>query len=338
MEIELGLSPITFAANLGGGGVYTLSTQDADQALNATVNGSLQMGSGGVGITANGNGIYESHTIELEGLKGYFGLGGGAFVNANIGAATTFQIELMPVGFVGIGRVHGIQTIKEIELTMRHLGIEPTVENIKAVAEIIYRNRSLVNAFAEDTSIVLLDYWKSVAEAYGIPERISEVLLIGNSPRYAFERARYANLLYGMKAQLGLQPTITLRNSAPIFSLDANIAALAQYADFMMEGLLYYLAQAELLLDLQLIGGTFGVDFGIELGGTARYFPDDPRWWVDADAAIGFNTAQTPMFAVNLSGEMNYLVNPNFTLSGGVAFSDIFTDIDIFAGGNIRLW
>ena len=61
-------------------------------------------------------------------------------------------------------------------------------------------------------------------------------------------------------------------------------------------------------------------------------------WWANGNLKLGLDTSATEKVSFELSGKLNYLINPNFTVHGGLSVSTISDRLSVFAGGRIRLW
>ncbi|MFA6707078.1 MAG: hypothetical protein WCR91_04180, partial [Sphaerochaetaceae bacterium] len=109
------------------------------------------------------------------------------------------------------------------------------------------------------------------------------------------------------------------------------------YGAFLMENALYLLANGTIELNY-FSGNITPLTFGISLNGNVRYLPEDYRWWVEGLLGINFDTSTTPKFDIDLGGEFDYLLAPNFRTYAGLSFVNNFDMLCFYAGGNIRLW
>jgi len=335
VKINLDLSPFNFDADVGGAGNYQYEQQTAVDFLDLNANASLRLGTTSITTTLSGDGTYKSYSLNLNEMPGFYTAGGSIFFMPTfVGGATNIQLELEAFGGVGLGRIYNITTIRLIELMMKHLGITPTEENVKAAAEIIYTNRYRLNKYTDDTSKNYIEYYRALAAAMGAPEKILELIYIGQSQRYAFERNRYNNLKFGWELQAGAGLAIDIATST---DFAFYVEVLGQLANFLMENKLHYDLNGRVEFGFD-SGAVTKLGLSVNALGRATYLPDDPQWWATGSAEITFNTRANPILDVELLGTGFYQLEPNLTLYAGVGITSLFTQYSIKAGGNYRVW
>jgi hypothetical protein len=336
VEITLGTAPFSFDIDAGGEADYSLRKQEADSLMILNATGSLQLGTSVLGANINANGEFKRYGLDLGGMKGFYGFGGNFMLNPRypVGGTASVRLRLEPYGQIGVGRMYTIATLKEIELIMRHLGLEPTEERVKAVAEIMYTFRSRMGKYSENEMENYVEYYTAIAEAMGAPERALEIVYIGASQTYAFERTRYNNMQVGWEAGGKLSMLLDIDTSN---QFGIGMEFFGDYGTFLMENRLYMLADASLTLSYT-SGLLTPLVFGVGVGGTVRYLPEDYHWWIEGMARILFDTGLNPKFRVNLAGEIDYLLTPNFRTYGGLSISNNFGTICAYAGGQYRVW
>jgi len=161
VRINLDLAPFGFDADVGGSGNYQYENQTAKDFMDLNANASLRMGTTSITTTLGGDGTYKSYSLDIQSMPGFYTAGGSFFfMPAFVGGSTNIQLELAAFGGVGIGRIYNITTIRTIELMMKHLGVTPTEENVKAAAEIIYTNRYRLNKYSDDNSANYVEYYQ----------------------------------------------------------------------------------------------------------------------------------------------------------------------------------
>lgn len=341
LQMDVDFSPSDFTFNVGAEADYAWYKQTKDTDLDIDALGSVYVGSNISGLDLNGSAQYRSHTLSLGGFPGFYFLGGSLVLNPELPASgsATIDFEIEPYGGIGIGRVFSITTIKRIELIMRHLGLVPTREIVQQVAEIMYTSQPRLLAFGDDMSKNYVAYYQAIADAMGAPTRVLDIVYIDQSQRFSFEMARYLNLRYGWEASVRLAPSY-LHNDNGFTTTDTFLMSLrvaGTYASFLMEDAMHAEANANVTLLYNSVASTaFSVNMGAN--GTVRYFPENPRWWATGSMGLNFNSANaTDKFWLTLNAQMNYLINPNFTVYGGLGLNTT-TRLSVFAGGSIRLW
>lgn len=335
VKIELDLSPFSFDADIGGLANYQYESQTTTDFLDLNANTRLQLGTTSITTSLGGDGIYKSYSLNFDDMPGFYTAGGSfLFIPSFVGGATNIQLELAAFGGVGLGRIYNITTIRMIELMMKHLGITPTEENVKAAAEVIYTNLYRLNKYTEDTSKNYIEYYRALAAAMGAPDKILELIYIGQSQRYAFERNRYNNLKFGWEVQARAGLAIDINTST---DFGFNVQLMGEFADFLMENKLHYNLNGGVAAGFDSDAVT-KLRFTINLLGRATYLPDDPQWWAVGSAEVTLDTWFTPIIDIELLGTGFYMLEPNLTLYAGVGITSLFTDYTIRAGGNYRVW
>ncbi|NCC65468.1 MAG: hypothetical protein EOM15_12515 [Spirochaetia bacterium] len=290
------------------------------------------------------SGYYTSYAFEFGQYPGFYRIGVNQLdLYAETAATTT--LDFSPYGSIGIGRLHSITRLKEIELAMRHLGIEPTVERLEAAANVRYSRDAYLNRFSEYNTINHVTYYQDLADAYGASDKMLEFLYLDRSQQYLFDRARYQGMLHGWEATASLRPTIDYRSTRPSPSthLYLNLDLEARYAAFAMDDMLHYQGRALLSPGMTMDGNT-AFSFRGNLNGQVRYLPPSVPWYVVGVLNMDYNTTATPRkFRASLNGSFNYLITPNFTTFAGLQLDinrnySATTRLVVNAGGSIRIW
>ncbi|MGM0431412.1 MAG: hypothetical protein ACQEQU_01720 [Spirochaetota bacterium] len=333
-ELHLNFTPpgsIVFAAR--GDAEYNYVHQTLTELLDIEAEAQLRLASTSF-LSLDGDADYESHTLEFSGMDGFYTAGGEVAFRPSIPSGWFSPVfRLAPYGGVGIGRIYSIEIVRAIELMLGHLGVEPTEERIRAAAEVMYTSFSRKNKYTDNTQENYVAYYTELAEALGVSDRIVDVIHLNYSQEYAFEVARFRNFSYGWQARALLQPRLNVySNSTSSFRLDTIIDGA--YADFTMDDQLYYRGDGSMTLGV----GTGGTSFDVTLRGRTAYLPENPRWWVAGEADLGLSTGRTPLIRLDILSEGYYLLEPNFTVYGGVSVVQNFTDMYLYAGGRYRIW
>ena len=338
LQIEIGTSPFSFDLDGGVNATYIYSNQTLDSNLDLNGTAALRLGTSVIGANIVANALITKYGVDFGDMKGFYAYGGNLTLRPQyfVGSTTNFYMSLTPLGIFGIGRMYNINTLKSIELMMKHLGLVPTEATVRAVADIMYTNRTRLNRYSEQSSENYVMYWKAIAEAMGVPDRVLDLLFIGNSQTYAFEQERYQNMQYGWDAGVRIEPKMVIQTGSG-FDGGIKLTLFGDYGAFLMENALYLLANGTIELNY-FSGNMTPLTFGISLNGNVRYLPEDYRWWVEGLLGINFDTSTTPKFDIDLGGEFDYLLAPNFRTYAGLSFVNNFDMLCFYAGGNIRLW
>lgn len=335
VQIELNLSPFNFDADIGARANYQYESQTADQDLQINANVRLEAGTSSITTQLDGNGDYKSYGLDLDGMPGFYTAAGNLFFRPSfVGGTTNIQLEIAAFGGVGLGRIYNITTIHLIELMMKHLGVTPTEENVKAAAEIIYTNQYRLNKYSEDTSRNYIEYYRALAAAMGAGDKILELIYIGQSQRFAFERNRYNNLKLGWEGQAGLLVELDVNTTT---SFAAKLQLEGVLAGFTMDNRLHYSAEGFVRFGFT-SDAVNKLGLHISLQGNGTYLPDNPQWWAKGLVEVLLNTALASPFDLRILAEGDFQLEPNLTLYAGARIMDLFTDYSIHAGGNYRVW
>jgi len=333
-EIIMFFSPFRFNLNLGAGATYEYFKQDQDTTLDIDANGTFSLGTAINGGVANVSGGYTNYALKLEDLPAYYSFGFKQFfLRAEYSTAFDFDLVFSPYASIGVGRTYAIATLRWIELMMKHLGVVPTEANVRQVADLMYSQTEHFSQLTDNDIQLYTDYYTKLAAAFGVPDKVLEIIYMNQSQVYAFEAARYNGLRYGWEGGIELNPEFTYYTS-PEFSMGMSING--EYNGSTMDRMLYYKLSGDLELEYD-TSLTPAISFLIQLNGHVRYLPEDYHWWVEGDLEVGYNT-RTSTFTFNLNGEGNYLMTPNFTLYAGVSLYNRFGGIGLYAGGNYRIW
>lgn len=315
-----------FSVDLGAKGDYLRVDQTADTYLLLSAHGELNAGVSGAGLLLRDNqGIaYKAYGLDIEGMDGFFTAGGSYNVSPSTSGVT---FRLAPYTGIGIGRSYDISTIIYIELMMKHLGLTPTEDTVRAAAEVMYTAGELINRYTDDLSENYVEYYNKLAEALGVPERAMEVRYIGMSQVFDFEQARYNGFSYGWEAMAGLEAELSYFTS---FNAGGNVTLNGVCSGFLMENMLYYKARADIE-----VGFNSGIVFNTLAQGNVVYLPEDYHWWAEGGAEVSYGL--TPGFGLKILGEGHYLLNPQFDTYAGVSVSNS-SGFAVFSGGQYRIW
>ena len=330
-----------FGLNLGLDGQYEWyqQTETTDFAIGA--NGYFRITDTNLALNLNGYPSYRTYAFDFSGLPGYWKAGGDLMFNTTLPYATTAStfLRLFPYGEIGVGRIYSIYTLKKIEAMMRYLQITPTESMIRAVAEIMYKQSQIQRQYSDDYSQNYLSYHQSIAQALGRPDQLANIILINNSQTFSFDEQRYIGLRNGWQAWARLTPGLKYNKTPFSNTTDFNgmISFNGAYATFLMEDMLHVGADGLIGLNYE-TDNTTKFFVVISASGTVTYLPADYRWWANGNLKLGLDTSATEKVSFELSGKLNYLINPNFTVHGGLSVSTISDRLSVFAGGRIRLW
>lgn len=280
---------------------------------------------------------YTSYSLELAGLPGFYEIslsGTSLDISSTTAAAFTLGIDLPVSAYFGVGRLYWINPVLEAQLLAKHLGAPADRETIRKTAEILHLENQKLNPMTDNHAEVRLQYYQDLADALGIGDRVSEVILITHSQEFAFESERYSGLSYGWEAKAGLFANMETVLTAPSFDIDVGPQVRAQFAGFLMDTMLHYLATGTLTAGYD----TNTENFRIILEGSAdfRYFPGDWRWYVDGTPEITIGYDDGFEFDLDAAVRANYMINPNFTVFAGTSLG--FSRFNINTGGSIRIW
>jgi len=168
----------------------------------------------------------------------------------------------------------------------------------------------------------------------GAGDKILELIYIGQSQRFAFERNRYNNLKFGWEAEARAGMSLDIMTST---DFGFYVQLMAEYADFLMENKLQYALNGEVEFGFN-SDALKKLGLSVEVLGKATYLPENPQWWAVGSAQVTFDTRSTPILDVELLGTGFYQLEPNLTLYAGVGITNLFTMYSINAGGNYRVW
>lgn len=340
-RMQIDLAPTAaFSFDIAAGAGYDLVAQTADNALviDANIN-NLFLGTSGIGIYTYSNVSYKSYTLPIGGMQGFYGFGLDP-----LEFDTSVELGFSPYASIGIGRIHDISRLKELQLMMSHLDIEPTTERLKQAAMVRYRRDEYLNRFTDYYTENYTTYYQHLADAFGASDRMLEFLYINQSQAYQFDVGRYTGIQYGWEAEARLRPTVDYRwyNSDPKTHFILSLDLMGRYAAFAMDEQLYYVAGITLSPCLLLDGST-SFSFKADIQTQARYLPPSVPWYVDGLLSMEFDTSQiTRKFQLNLGGRFNYMIHPLFITYAGLelfinnGFSTS-SSLAFTAGGSFRL-
>jgi len=326
----------TLAANIGVEADYYSLDQTQDTYLLYDVNAAFNIGTTQTRISlgTNQSAGYRLYGLDVNSLSGFLSAGGSGNISfTSNSTGSSFRFSLDPYIGIGLGRQHSIYNILRAELMMDYLGVVPTEEKVRAVVEVFNQATAILNRFSNNDADLFKEYWSRVAEAMGIPDRVIDVIYLANSQEYAFELNRYAGLMSGMEAMLylSIEPEINTALTTP-FSIGGDLGMSGAISGYFVDDMLYYRANGSL-------SGGFSsgsISANLSLVGDLVYFPDDYHWWAEAGLIAGLNIGTSTTFAVTLTGDMYYMLAPNFTTYAKVSLST--SSISVKAGGSYRLW
>lgn len=252
------------------------------------------------------------------------------------GGASSLTINLSPAVGAGIGKMYFIGTIKKIVNTMEHFGVTPTEAIVEKVARQKYTSAQHFNTYSSDSSELYGTYYRDLAHAYTIDDKVVELIYLDQSQEYSFEAARWNNLMYGWQAYAQLRPSFSFTTGTKS-TFKLGIALGGEWATLLAGESVYVKVGGELIPTID-TAATKVFNFLANANVDSRYFFDNPRMWIDSSLGIGVDTNAFTKFNLNLSGIFNYLIAPNFTVYGGLEVFNTFDIIRVVAGGNIRLF
>ena len=323
---------------LGADASYDWYEQTDETTMSLPAFGSVNLTGTLFSLNLNASPFYRSYTLDFNSLLGFWGAGADITVNPVIRFAggSTFSFSFFPFAEAGVNRIHSIATLKRIETIMRHLGITPTTEMIRAVAEIMYTSTQRLNKFTDDYSENYHTYYQAIANAMGIPTRALDIVLINNSQEYLFDVQRYSGLRHGWEAAARFTPGMEYAFST--FDFKGSLLLRGAYARFLMEDMLHLGADGHVRLAFE-TDSTPKFFVVTEVSATVTYLPEDFRWWAMGKLGLEVDSSRaTDKFGLDLQAKLNYLINPNFTVYGGLLLATRSDRLSVFAGGQIRLW
>jgi len=326
----------TLTANIGVEADYYSLNQNQDSFLLYDVNAAFRIGTTQTRISlgTNQSVVYRLYGLDVSSMPGFFAVGGTGNISfTSTSTGSNFQFNVIPRFGVGLGREYSIFNILRAELIMNYLGVVPTEEKVRAVAEIFNQAAAILNRFSNNDAELFKEYWSRVAEAMGIPNRVLDVIYVADSQEYAFELNRYRGLMSGMEAMLylSIEPELNTGWTTP-FSISGDVGMSGAISGYFVDDMLYYRANGS--LSAGFTGGAFAAN--LNLLGNLVYFPDDYHWWAEAGLNAGLNVGTATTFSVTLTGDVYYMLAPNFTTYAKVSLST--SSISVKAGGSYRLW
>lgn len=351
---ELDTNNMTTDFELGISADYLMFRRTMDSLFEIDIStADVTMGANSLDFQIQGTATYKSYTLDFGAFKGFYGL--GVFMNLwNMSFSFTgapFALEIEPValsGAIGIGRIHTVATIKRIMTMMDLLGLDANEETVRSVAEIMYKNDQYFNKFTDDFSQNRISYYQDLAAAMGVPDKALDLAMITFSQRFAFEVARYTNLKHGWEAIAQLTPMLYLDNVPP--PMDTTFAGAlilrGEYGGFLMDDKLHTGAQGGVELNYNPNNTTSQFKVIASAEGTVTWLPENYRLWANGTVNVQYDTgATTDNFSFGLTSRLNYLINPNFSVYGGLAYQTgsayAWTQrnkLSVSAGGRIRIW
>lgn len=344
IRVELDTNPPATRYSMGVYANYLWYKQRLDSILDTNVDGGFSIDQNNLYVRLDGEASYKNYSLDLGGMKGFYSVGsvlGNSSMTMPFAGTMRMYVDFDPYAEIGIGRYYNIYTIKRIQTIMKHLGVTPTEEMIRAVADIMYRENERLWLFNDDNSRNYVTYYQDIANAMGIPDKALDVSVLGHSQRYAFEVQRYNGLIHGWEAAARLTPGFVYNKdtSSSTFSFQGALNLYGEYGQFIVDDKLHLWADAGVRLGFE----TNSVDtFYVNLGtsATLRYLPESYRYWIEGMTRINYSTSKvvTSPFDLDIQAQLYYMINPNFATYAGISVEDVFDTIAVFAGGNIRIW
>ncbi|MDD3366392.1 MAG: hypothetical protein PHS67_03935 [Sphaerochaetaceae bacterium] len=331
-------TPFSITAAVAGDYYFINHTENTH--LDLSSRGSyLQLGSTGLRMNAAASGDFKSYAFSIGSFPAYYQVAGGVRFFMNLpfdGGASSLTINLSPAVGAGIGKMYFIGTIKKIVNTMEHFGVTPTEAIVEKVARQKYTSAQHFNTYSSDSSELYGTYYRDLAHAYTIDDKVVELIYLDQSQEYSFEAARWNNLMYGWQAYAQLRPSFSFTTGTKS-TFKLGIALGGEWATLLAGESVYVKVGGELIPTID-TAATKVFNFLANANVDSRYFFDNPRMWIDSSLGIGVDTNAFTKFNLNLSGIFNYLIAPNFTVYGGLEVFNTFDIIRVVAGGNIRLF
>ncbi len=315
--------------NLDGSYRYYKQSENAELNYGAVADIRLGTVTNSLSLT-NGFINYTEYGLDVNGFDGFWSANGQFIVNATTNSIT---FTLNPSAALGVGRVYSINSVYRAKLLMEHLGVEPTIEKVKACVKVFETTGEIFNKFTNNDSELTRDFYEQLASAMGIPERIEDVILLNawNSQEYAFQRARYANMVNGWDVRLA--GYLNIEKNFGGTSIGVTAGPEAQIGGFLVEDRFYYEGDAQVYINYANSAFTTTIDTEAR----AVYLPTDYSWWAEAILEVDYKPALVTPLSFDLAGAGYYLINPNFRAYAGLRFYGL-DDIALFGGGEIRLW
>jgi hypothetical protein len=338
IELDTTTSPASFSFDLGGMVDYEYEIVQEHESIIIDAGADVEIGTTQVYLNPIITGEYTSYSLELGGYPGFYSAGGDLEFDIDSSFSPTRTImDLSAFGEIGVGRLHGsIRIIRQVLLIMDTLGIEPTEERVRSAAEIIATRSVRLQAYSENFTGNYRDYYNDLAAALGYSGDILNLVHIVNSQEYGFEIGRSSFMNYGWEASVRLAPDFyynSLNSAGNKASFGFDLILSAKYADFVMDGMLYYYGSASMTP-----GYSTAFTFATNIRGEAAYLPENPRWYARGWANIAFNKDSAPNLGLTLGATANYLLSPNFVTYAGLSVTTNFASITVSAGGTYRIW
>lgn len=260
------------------------------------------------------------------------------------------RISLKPEISLGIGRVYSISDVTVVNILFDALGIPKTEEKIKAVTKILDKEDKIKNDYdfkslPPASYNYLLDYYQSIADALGIPDRLDELLTVINWSymRNASYRNSYVNLSKGIRLKIYADKEIEYKFNYPTPTDNGLSDSFIYYgANVYGSG---EIIKNKLFGDLTL-GTFFNIDStGIQhpiVSGTTKlvYFPNLTNLLFEI-AAKGYYNINTTDYAYDASASVHYILDREIVLYTGVQYLDetaSIADYGVFVGGKVALY
>jgi hypothetical protein len=343
VRLELDTAPSDVRFSIGADADYQWYRRTENTTMDIGASGTVSFGNSLLRLDFEADPSLKSYTLDLGPMKGFFNVGAqfDLWGWIPLPGTTEIRVDLYPFGEVGIGRLYSIYTLKRIETIMKHLGVTPTEANIRQVAEILYKQNERLLELNDDFSQNYHSFYTDIANAMGIPEKVLDLVVLGNSQRYAFEIVRYLGLEHGWEAGIRLTPGVTYQKSTSPATTDfrGSLYLYGEYGRFLIEDMLHLGADAGVRLAYE-TDHTDKFYAIVGASGTVRYLPDNYRLWAEGKVNVNYSTSSTLAnpFDLDIRADLNYMINPNFTTYGGVSLLNTFKNLAVYAGGKIRLW
>lgn len=337
-------SPTAFGIDFGVAGMFRLLSQTTTTDFELdNLYSRFEFGTSGLTFIVNGPIRYSNYNLALGKSTGFYRFGAeNLYVNL---ASNTTTINIEPYASLGLGRQYSIDVLKQMELAMRILGVQPTKENLRKAAEVRYRQLQLVNEFSTDTMQEHVSYYQQLATAMGVGPKALELSLISNSQQYSFDIQRYIGMSYGWELEARVRPQLDYNSWFGFSTTDflLNLDLIGSYAGFAYDERLYYELGLTVTPSLQFTPTPVRFFIETELQANVRYLPPAKPWYIDADLAFYLTNINPPLStSLDLRGTFNYLINPNFRVYSSLLFfiNNAWGESGLIlsAGGSIRIF
>ena len=221
---------------------------------------------------------------------------------------------------------------------LEYLDLEVTDEKVLEIATYMEKRNEFLNTYTDDYASLFIDYIRGLTEKYGMEGKELELIYATLSEQLGFALQRYNGLEYGWEAYVQASPGLFFETSTTnTFSFDFALEIGGKWAMLLADETVYVEAAASVTPTVNTSAAQiFYVLADADI--IARYFFPSPRMWVDSELSLNFNPLNFTAFDLDIEGEFNYLIQPNFTAFAGARMINTFDKLALFAGANMRLF